>query len=122
MCLSVDRHALEAVNLLDLSDQELVQGRRPEDLEESRADRPAPSVRCWALWTTSPGCHDDVLCPAGIKMLLLLRGPPRSSRPACRLPRTVPSKATMPVDAGHFGRFLGPAGFEELGHPRQAAR
>jgi hypothetical protein len=43
MCLSLMRHALQAVDLLDLGDQEVHHSApRPEDLEDRRADRRSP--------------------------------------------------------------------------------
>jgi hypothetical protein len=111
--LVVDRHALETVDFLHLADEELVERRRPEDLEDLvRIGGAFGEVL--ALVDDVAGLHDDVLaggirCSSSCAGLLVLDD-------ELALAADGALERDDAVDAGHLGGFLRAAGFEQLGH------
>jgi len=103
--LVVDRHTLQAIDFLHLRDEEIVERRGPEDLEDLvRVGRAFGEVL--AFVHDVAGLHDDVL--AGRDEVLLLLRSLLVADTSLRLPRTVPANETMPsmraISAASFGR------------------
>src|ERR1017187_2269036 len=117
--LVVDGDALEAVHLLDLADQELVERGRPEYLQDLVRIRGALG-QVLALVDDVARLHDDMLA-GGDKVLLLLLGLlVLDDELALAADRALEGHDA--VYAGHLGRLLGAPGLKQLGDAREAAR
>src|SRR5271157_4933386 len=116
--LVVDGDALQAVDLLDLADQELVERGRPEDLQDLVRVRGALG-EVLALVDHVARLHDDVLAGGDQVLLLLLGLLVLDDELALAADR--PLERDDAVDAGHLRGLLRAAGLEELGHARETA-
>src|SRR6266480_4230728 len=116
--LVVDLHALQPVHLLDLVEQVLLHRPRALDPQDIvRVDR--------SLGQAVAGAHAVALVHAQVlpgRHLVQLRLPLFGVDVDLALAALDLAEPHGAVDLGDRGRILGPPGFEQLRHPRQAAR